>query len=83
MRAVPDIRERVKNGVDRANDATLKMILAMLEAQDQETTEKIKNEDESERRFLEYEQGKITPLSLDELEARVRKSHKERMKPAK
>lgn len=76
-----DIRERVKKSIDRASDTTVKMIFAMLEVQEQEAKEGGR-EAEIARRFEAYEQGTITPITLDELEARVRKSHKERLKSA-
>ncbi len=75
-----DIRERAKKGIDKANDTTVKMILAMLEVQEKESLRESGNIATIERRFRDYEQGKVVPLTLDELENRVRKSHLERMK---
>jgi len=74
-----DIRKKAKKSIDKADDTTVKMILAMLEVQEKENA----FEKEIEHRFREYEEGKITPLTLDELETRVRKSHKERLKKMK
>jgi putative addiction module component (TIGR02574 family) len=56
------------------------MILATLEVQEKENLEEDAFEKEMLRRFDDYEQGRITPITLDELEAKVRKSHKDKMK---
>ncbi|MES2702894.1 MAG: hypothetical protein V4649_09660 [Bacteroidota bacterium] len=79
-----DIRRLAKNYIDRADDITVKMILAMLNVQESER----ENEDadfdkEMNRRFDEYETGKIIPLSLDELENRVRSSYKKSIQSRK
>lgn len=55
----------------------------MLEVQEKEGVKEDAFEKEMEHRFREYEEGKTIPLTLDELETRARKSHKERMKKAK
>ncbi len=75
------IREKAKTGIDNASDTTVKMILAMLEVEEQE--DGAGYEMEMNRRFSEYESGKIIPLSLDDLEANVRRSHNERLKSRK
>ena len=81
-----DIRKKAKKGIDHADDTTVKMIIAMLEVQRGATAEKVEEETEFEtemqRRFEEYEQGKITPLTLDVLEKGARNAHKKRMKSA-
>jgi len=76
MAATSDIRTRAKKSIDKADDTTVKMILAMLEVHEHEVKEETAYEREMLRRIDDYEQGKITPLSLDELETRVRASHK-------
>ena len=78
-----DIRKKAKKGIDRANDTTVKMILAILDVEEKENAEETAFEQEMERRFHDYEQGKITPIALDELEKRVRKSHLERIESGK
>jgi len=75
-----DLRKKAKKGIDRADDTTVKMILAMLEVHEQETEEETAYEKEMLRRIDDYEQGKIVPVSLDELEKRVRNNHKKLMK---
>jgi len=75
-----DIRKRAKKGIDRADDTTVKMILAMLEVQTEEETA---FEKEMLRRIDDYEQERIIPISLDEIEKRVRSSHKKRMQSQK
>ena len=67
-----DIRKKAKEGIDRADDTTVKMILAMLDVQ---ADEEAAFDAEMNRRIEEYEQGKVKPLSLDELEARAREKH--------
>lgn len=74
-----DIRKRAKKGIDRADDTTVKMILAMLEVQEKETEEEAAFEKEMLRRFDDYEQGKIVPLSFEELGKKVRANHKKRL----
>lgn len=67
-----DIRKKAKEGIDRADDTTVKMILAMLDVQ---ADEEAAFDSEMNRRIEEYEQGKVKTLSLDELEARAREKH--------
>jgi len=78
-----DLRKKAKKGIDHADNVTVKMILAMLEVQQEQADEEAAYEKEIQRRFDEYEQGRITPLSWDELEKKVRDSHKKRMKSLK
>ena len=73
--AKTDIREKAKKCIDLADDTTVKMILAMLEVQSKEESS---YEKEILKRFDDYEQGKVTPISLDDLEKRVRNNHKKR-----
>jgi len=75
-----DIRKRAKKGIDQADDTTVKMILAMLDVQTEEETA---YEKEMLRRFDDYEQGRIVPISLDELEKRARNNHKKRIQSQK
>ena len=77
-----DIRKKAKRGIDHADDKTVKMILAMLEVQQEAVQEETEFEKEMLRRFEEYEQGKITPLTISDLEDGARKAHKKRMKSA-
>jgi len=77
-----DIRKKAKRGIDHADDKTVKMILAMLEVQQEADQEETEFEKEMLRRFEEYEQGKITPLTISDLEDGARKAHKKRMKSA-
>ncbi len=78
-----DIRKKAKKGIDRADDTTVKMILAMLEVQEKETEEETAFEKEILRRIDDYEQGKVIPISLEELEKRVRNNHTKRMQSHK
>ena len=78
-----DLRKIAKKGIDRADDTTVKMIVAMLEVQDKQAEEEAAYEKEMLRRFDDYEQGRITPISLDELEKRVRENFKKRIQAAK
>jgi len=78
--AQTDIRKRAKAGIDRADDTTVKMILAMLDVQ---ADEEAVFDAEMNRRIEEYEQGKVKTLSLDELEARARANHKRKVKVSK
>lgn len=75
-----DIRKKAKEGIDRADDTTVKMILAMLDVQ---ADEEAAFNSEMNRRIEEYEQGKVKTLSLDELEARARANHKKKAKVSK
>jgi hypothetical protein len=75
--ALTDIRKRAKAGIDRADDTTVKMILAMLDVQ---ADEEAVFDAEMNRRFEEYEQGKVKTLSLNELEERARANHKKKAK---
>jgi hypothetical protein len=75
-----DIRKKAKKGIDHADDTTVKMILAMLEVQ--QGAEETEFEKEMLHRFKEYEQGKINPITLHELEEGARNAHKKRMKSA-
>ena len=67
-----EIRKKAKQGIDRADDTTVKMILAMLDVKEKESKHETAFELEIEKRIEEYEQGKIIPLSLSELEAKVK-----------
>jgi hypothetical protein len=78
-----DIRKKAKKGIDCADDTTVKMILAMLEVQEKEVEKETEFDKEMQRRFDDYEQGKIIPLSFDELETRVRESYKKRVQSLK
>ena len=81
--ASADLRKKAKKSIDKADDTTVKMILAMLEVQEKEYNEESTVDKEIGLRFREYEQGKITPITLDELESRARKSYAERKKTLK
>lgn len=78
-----DIRKQAKKGIDRADDTTVKMILAMLDVQEKETEAATAFDQEMHRRIDEYENGKIVPLSLDELESKVRRNHQKRIQSEK
>ena len=70
----PDIRSIAKKSIDRADDTIVKMILAILVVKEKENIADTDFDTEIERRFLEYEQGNIEPITLDELETRDRES---------
>jgi len=78
-----DIRKQAKKGIDRADDTTVKMILAMLDVQEKETEAATAFDLEMHRRIDEYENGKIVPLSLDDLESKVRRNHQKRIQSEK
>ena len=70
-----ELRKKAKKGIDQANDVTVKMILAILEVQENENEEELASKREILQRFKDYEEGKVKPITLDELESAVRKSH--------
>jgi hypothetical protein len=70
-----DLRKKAKDGIDRAGDTTVKMILAMLEVEEQEVESETTFEKEMQKRIDDYEQGAIVPVSLDEMEKRVRTNY--------
>ena len=72
-----DLRKKAKDGIDRAGDKTVKMILALLEEQDVEAETTF--EKEMQKRIDDYEQGAIVPVSLDEIEKRVRTNYHNRI----
>lgn len=78
-----DLRKKAKQSIDRADDTTVKMILAMLEVKEKEAVSETTHDKEIVKRFDDYEQGKVVPLSLDELEKRVRNNHKKLLKARK
>ncbi len=81
--SITDIRKKAKKGIDRADDTTVKMILAMLEVQEKETEEETEFEKEMLRRFEDYEQGRIKTYTHDELVAHARNSFAEHQKSIK
>ena len=78
-----DIRKKAKKAIDRADDTTVKMILAMLEVQENEVEEENAFDKEMLKRFEDYEQGRIKTYSFDELAANARNSFAEYTKAAK
>ncbi len=74
-----DLRKKAKDGIDRAGDTTVKMILALLEVEEQEVEAETTFEKEMQKRIDEYEQGAIVPVSLDEMEKRVRTNYHNRI----
>ncbi len=74
-----DIRTQAKNGIDRADDITVKMILALLTVKEKEIKTDSDFENEIQRRVTEYESGIAIPIALDELEQRVRNKFNNRI----
>jgi putative addiction module component (TIGR02574 family) len=77
---ITDIRKKAKKGIDKADDTTVKMILAMPEVQEQENEEETTFEKELLRRFDDYEQGKVKTYTYDELTANARNAFAEHKK---
>jgi len=76
---ITDLRKKAKDGIDKAGDTTVKMILAMLEVEEKEVEAETTFEKEIEKRIKDYEQGVIEPFSLDEMEKRVRAKYHNRI----
>ncbi len=78
-----DIRKKAKKGIDRADDTTVKMILAMLQVHEKETEEESAFEKEMLKRIDDYEQGKVKTYSFDEVVAKARNSFAKHQKQLK
>lgn len=72
-----EIRKELKHRIDLADDITVKMIKAILDVKDDDTSS-TSWEEEMEMRFEELEQGKGVSLTIDQLETNARNSFKNR-----
>ncbi len=67
-----DVRNKVKKYIDTADDTTVKMIYAMLKVQKTQALAVDKFEiDEIDRRIEEYEQGKVIPVTFEQIEQNI------------
>ena len=79
-----DIRKQVKKYIDSADDTTVKMVHAMLKVQKSEAMAEDKDEmDEIDLRIEEYEQGKIIPVTFEQIENSILTRFNQRNQSAK
>lgn len=78
--AVKDIKKLAKKGIDEADETTVKMVLAMLQVKREETGMDDADLAEINRRFEEYESGKVAAISFEELERRVFGERKKKLR---
>jgi len=81
--SITDLRKIAKKGIDRADGTTLKMIVALLNIHDKEAEQETAYEKEMLKRIDDYEKGRIVPISLEDMEKRVRDNHKKRIQSQK
>jgi hypothetical protein len=78
--ALQAIREEAKSHIDNADERTVKMVIAMLEAAEEEDDAYFA---EIDRRTKEYERGEIVPITLNQLNEGARAYTKAKLKSKK
>ncbi|OSZ78883.1 hypothetical protein CAP35_11715 [Chitinophagaceae bacterium IBVUCB1] len=78
--ALQAIREEAKSHIDNADERTVRMVIAMLEAAEEEDDAYFA---EIDRRTKEYERGEVRGYTLNEVEEEAMAYAKEKLKNRK
>jgi predicted alpha/beta superfamily hydrolase len=85
MDSITEIRKKVKKSIDSASDHTVRMVYALLEAQEQDASKEKENifSREMQQRFDDFEKGNTKTFSHEELVEHARAYHKNRIQALK